>query len=129
MFTYREGDEASYFVISDESEGGTTNAGPSSAGEDKESPMASSSRELVAEPVTSEGELYIAPATEALRTDEVLLETTSGASPATVGVSSMEPIEVSTVVEGTPEDIAEGVIGATSVMTSAPFCNIIVICK
>ena len=44
LFTYKEGDEASYFVISDESEVGTADVGPSSAGEGKKYPMASSSR-------------------------------------------------------------------------------------
>ena len=61
LFTYREGHEASYFVVSDEFEGCEADAGPSGAGEDKKSPMASSSRELVAEPVVSEGEPDIAP--------------------------------------------------------------------
>ena len=56
MFTYKEGDKASYFVISDESEGGATDVGPSGAGGDKESPMTSSSREWVVDPMTSEGE-------------------------------------------------------------------------
>ena len=54
LLTYRKGDEASYFV-SDEPEGCAIDVGPSRAGEDKESPMASSSRELVAEPMASEG--------------------------------------------------------------------------
>ena len=54
LFTYSEGDEASYFV-SDEPEGCAIDVGPSRAGEDKESPMASSSRELVVEPMASEG--------------------------------------------------------------------------
>ena len=53
--------------------------------------MASSSREFVAEPVASEGELDT-PVTEVLRTDEVFPEIVSGASPVTASVSSMEPI-------------------------------------
>ena len=69
LFTYREGDEASYFVVSDESEGCATDVSPSSVGEDKESPMAPSSRELVAMPVASEGGPDVALATEVLRTD------------------------------------------------------------
>ena len=52
LFTYREGDEASYF-ISDEPEGRATGVGPSGAGEGRESPMASSSRGLVSEHVAS----------------------------------------------------------------------------
>ena len=38
----------------------------------------------------------------------------------------MEPIEVSTTVEGASEEIIEEAIGAMPVMTSAPFGNIIV---
>jgi len=78
--------------------------------------MASRSRELVAELVASEGEPDISLATEVLGTDE-LPETASsylagtGASPAAVGVSSMDPIKVSTTVEGAPEDIVEEAIG------------------
>jgi len=45
--------------------------GPSGAGASKESPMASSSREWVAEPTASEGEPDI-PAMEAFKTNEVL---------------------------------------------------------
>ena len=76
LFTYREGDEPSYF-ISDEPEGYAADVGPSDAGEGKESPMASSSRELVAEPVVSEGGPGTAITTEALRTDELLPEPAS----------------------------------------------------
>ena len=128
MFTYKEGDEASYFVISDESEGGTADVGPSDAGGDKESPMASSSREWVTEPTASEGRPDI-PAMEAFMIGEVLPKIASGASPATARVSSMEPIGVSTAVEGAPEDIVVEVVGAMSVMTSTPLGNIIVTCK
>ena len=134
MFTYREGGEANYF-ISDEPEGCATDVGPSGAGEDKESPMASSSRELVAEPMASEGGPSITTSTEVLSTDELLPKPASsnlartGASLATAGVSSMEPVEVSIAVEGAHEDIVEETIGAMSVVTSAPFGNAIVICK
>ena len=95
----------------------------------------SSSRELVAEPWASEGGPDTATTIKAFRTDELLSEPTSGdlaetsASPVTVGASSMEPVEVSTTVEGVPKDIVEEAIGAMSVMTSAPFGNAIVICK
>ena len=92
------GDEACYFVISDKFKGGVADVGPSGAGGDKDSPMASSSREFVAELVASEEEPDI-PAAKVLRTDEVLPETVSGVSPITVRVSSMEPIGVSTAVE------------------------------
>jgi len=59
--------------------------------------MASSSKELVAKHAASEGEPDIAPATKALRNDDLLPETASSdltridASPATVGVFSMKP--------------------------------------
>ena len=65
LFTYREGDEASHFVISEDSEGGAADVGPSGAGASKESLMASNSREWVAEPTASEGEPDI-PAMENL---------------------------------------------------------------
>ena len=90
------------------------------------------------EPVTSakvEGASGATIVTEALRTDELLPELASGdlvktgASFATFGVSSMEPVEVSTTVEGAPKDIVEEEIGAMSIMTSASFGNAIVICK
>ena len=85
--------------------------------------------------MASEGGPDIALAIEALRTDELLPETTSGdliitgASPATVGVSSMGPIEVSIAVEGALKDIVEEAIGAMFVVTLAPFGNAIVTCK
>ena len=135
LFTYRESDEDGYFIISDESEGGGADAGPSGAGEDKESPMASSFRELVVELEASEGGPDVALATEALRTDELLPETASGdlagasASPATAEVSSMGPIEVSTAVKRALEDIIEEAIGAMTVVISASFSNTIVIYK
>jgi len=128
LFTYKEGDEASYFVLSDESEDGAVDVGPSGAGGDKESPMASSSREWVTEPMASEGELDI-PATETFKADEVLPETASGASPATVRVSSMEPVGVSTVVEEHPVEVVVEAVRAVSVMTSTPLGKVIIIYK
>ena len=44
LFTYKEGDKASYFVISEDSEGDATGVGPSDVSASKESPTASSSR-------------------------------------------------------------------------------------
>ena len=41
----------------------------------------------------------------------------------------MEPVEVSTTVEGAPKDIVEEAIGAMVTVTSASFGNAIVICK
>jgi len=72
LFTHWEGDEASYFVVSEDSKGGAADVGPSGVSSEKESPAASGSGEQFAEPVTSEREPDIAPATEVARTDEVL---------------------------------------------------------
>ena len=47
---YREGDKANYFVSS-EPEGCASDVGPSGADEGRESPMVSSLRGLVAEPM------------------------------------------------------------------------------
>ena len=43
MFTYKEGDEASYFVISEDSGGEAANVGPLGAGTSKGSPMSRTS--------------------------------------------------------------------------------------
>jgi len=56
LFTYREGVEASYFIISEDSECGAADVDPSGVGASKESPMASSSRGWVTEPSASKGE-------------------------------------------------------------------------
>ena len=139
LFTYKEGDEASYF-ISNEPEAHATGVSPSGAGEGRESLMVSSSRELVVEPMTSatiEGGLSAAIITEALKTDELLFEPVSGdlvkisASTVTAKVSAIEPIEVSTAVEGALKDIAEEMIksGAMTTVTSAPYDNAIVTYK
>ena len=128
LFTYKEGDEVSYFVISDEFEGGATDVGPSGAGGDKESPMASSSRGWVAEPLASEGKPDI-PAMEAFRTDKVLLEIAFVASPVTARVSSMEPVGVSTVVKEDPMEVVVEAVGAMPIMNSTPLGEVIVIYK
>ena len=52
LFTYMEGEEASYF-ISDELEGRAANVGPSGVSEGREFPMVSSSKGLIAEPMAS----------------------------------------------------------------------------
>jgi len=72
LFTYKEGDEASYFVISEDSEGGVADVSPSGAGISKESPMASSSIGWTTEAWASEGEPDIL-VMEVVRTDEVFL--------------------------------------------------------
>ena len=56
LFTYKEGDEASYFVVSEESRGDAADVGPSGAGTSKGSPMASSSIGWTTKGSTSEGE-------------------------------------------------------------------------
>ena len=61
--------------------------------------------------------------TEAFRTDELLSEPASddlaetGASPATTGVFAIEPVEVSTAIEGAPKDIIEEVIKFGAITT------------
>jgi len=55
LFTYREGDEASYFTVSEESGGDAADVGPSGAGTSKESPLASSSFGWTTEGSASEG--------------------------------------------------------------------------
>ena len=55
LFTYKEGDEASYFAISEESGGGAADVGPSGAGTSKGSPIASSSFGWTIEGSASEG--------------------------------------------------------------------------
>ena len=87
LFTYQKGDEASYFVVSEDSEGDAAGIGPSGVGVSKESPMTSSSRGWFIEPSANEGEPDI-PVMEAARIDEILPEVT-----VTARVSSMEPAE------------------------------------
>ena len=95
---------------------------------------------MVAEPVASvavEGKSGAAIITEALRTDERLLEPAccdlagSGASSVTVEVSVTEPITISIDVEGAPKDIVDETIkyGAMTTMAPTPFGNAIVACK
>ena len=104
LFTYWEGDEASYFVISEDFEGGAADVGPSGVGASKDIPMALSSRGWVTEPSASEGEPNI-PAMEAVRIDEILYDIASSASSATAKVSFMEPVGVSVAIEEVSGDI------------------------
>ena len=62
MFTYKEGEEASYFVVSADSRGDASDVGPSGAGTSKGSLMASSSIGWTTEASASEGELAVPPA-------------------------------------------------------------------
>ena len=55
LFTYREGDEAGYFAVSEEFGGDAADVGPSGAGTSKGSPMASSSFGWTTEGSASEG--------------------------------------------------------------------------
>ena len=55
LFTYREGNEAGYFTVSEESGGDAVDVGPSSAGTSKGSPLASSSFGWTTEGSASEG--------------------------------------------------------------------------
>jgi len=61
LFTYKEGDEASYFVVSEDSRGDAADVGPSGAGTSKGSPMASNSIGWTTEASTSEGEPAVPP--------------------------------------------------------------------
>ena len=72
LFTYREGDKASYFVTSEDSEGDVADVGPSGVGALKESLRTSSSRGWVIEPSVSKGEPDIL-VMETVRTDESFL--------------------------------------------------------
>ena len=56
LFTYKEGDEAGYFAISNESGGNAADVGPSGAGTSKGSSEASSSFGWTTEGSASEGE-------------------------------------------------------------------------
>ena len=55
LFTYREGDEAGYFAVSEESGGDAADVGPSGAGTSKGSPVSSSSFGWTTEGSASEG--------------------------------------------------------------------------
>ena len=59
MFTYREGDEADYFAVLEESGGDSADVGPSGAIFSKGSPVASSSFGWTTEGSASEGELAV----------------------------------------------------------------------
>ena len=59
LFTYREGDEDSYFTVSKESGGDAADVGPSGAGTSKGSPVASSSFGWTTEGSASEGRLAV----------------------------------------------------------------------
>jgi len=56
LFIYKEGDEAGYFAVSEESGGDAANAGPSGVGTSKGSPEASNSFGWTTEGSASEGE-------------------------------------------------------------------------
>ena len=56
LFIYKEGDEAGYFAVSEESGGNAADVGPSVAGTSKGSPTASSSFGWTTEGSASEGE-------------------------------------------------------------------------
>jgi len=56
LFTYKEGDEAGYFAVSEESGDDAVDVGPSGAETSKGSPKASSSFGLTTEGSASEGE-------------------------------------------------------------------------
>jgi len=104
LFTYKEGDEASYSVISEDSGGDVADVGPSGAGTSKESLTASSSIGWTTEASASEGELDVPPAT--------------------AKVSSIEPGEISDAVEGVLRDTV-----AEAVEVVSPLGNTLISCK
>jgi len=59
LFTYREGDEAGYFAVSEESGGNAADVGPSGAGTSKGSPVTSRSFGWTTEGSASEGGLAV----------------------------------------------------------------------
>ena len=61
LFTYKEGDEASYFVFSEDSKGDAADISPSGARTSKGSPMASSSIGWTTEASASESEPAVPP--------------------------------------------------------------------
>jgi len=62
LFTYKEGDKASYFVVSEDSRGDTADVGPSGTGTSKGSLMASSYIGWTTGASVSEGEPAVPPA-------------------------------------------------------------------
>ena len=93
LFTYKEGDEASRFIISEDSEGDAVDVGHSGDGASKESPMTSSSIGWTTEPSASEGGLDV-PVMEAVRMDEVLPEVALEASPILSRFLPWSPLEL-----------------------------------
>ena len=61
LFNYKEGDEASYFVVSEDSRGDAADVGPSGVRTSKESPVASSSLGWTTEALASEGDSAVPP--------------------------------------------------------------------
>ena len=104
MFTYKEGDEASYFVISEDSGGDAADVGPLGAGTSKESPMASSSIGWTTESSASEGKPEVPPAS--------------------AKVFSTEPYRISIVIEEVQRETAAEAIEAVS-----PPGNTLIFCK
>ena len=104
LFTYKEGDEASYFIVSEDSEGDVAGVGPSGVGALKESPTASNSRGWFTEPSASEGEPNVPPTT--------------------AKASSMEPGRISAAVEGILGEIVAEAVEAVS-----SFGNTLISCK
>ena len=104
LFTYKEGDEASYFIVSEDFGGDAANVGPLGVGTSKESPMASSSIGWTTGASASEDEPYVPPAS--------------------AKVFSMEPSGISTAVEEVRRETAAEAVKAVS-----PLGNTLISCK
>ena len=104
LFTYKEGDEASYFVVSEDSRGDTADIGPSGVGISKGSPMASRSLGWTTEASASEGELAVPPAS--------------------AKNIPMEPEGIDAAVEEVRGEIATEAVEAVSLLG-----NILIFCK
>ena len=104
LFTYKEGDKASYFIVSGDSRGEAADDGPSGAGTSKESPLASSSIGWTTEASASEGEPYVPPVS--------------------AKVFSMEPSGINVAIEEVQKETVTEAVEAVS-----PLSNTVISCK
>ena len=119
MFTYQEGNEASYFIISKDYEGGAADVGPSGVGASKESPMASSSRGWVTEPSASEGE-----------PDILVMEPSGQVKSFLRSLLELLPLLPRFLLWGLLElGVVAEAVEAVSLMISSPLDNTLIICK
>jgi len=104
LFTYKEGDEASYFVVLADSGGDAADVGPSDIRASKGSPMASNSIEWATKASASGGEPYVPPAS--------------------AKKISMEPVGIDVAVEEVRrETVAEAVEAVSPLGNTLIFCE------